>query len=581
MKTNHLYILTFFFVTVSSLMAQKKSENIGTEEINIVKPYAPTISDAFKIKEIPPTENEQETEKEKVSYSIFSFPVASTFTPSKGKAQDLAKEKAEKLFGNFLTLGFGNYGTPLLDFYTAHQLANNQYIGATVNHLSSQGGIKNIPLNNSYYNTSADFTYGAHKKTLGWNADLGYQHQIYNWYGVPHSDVFSFSKDVVEAINPKQTYQNFYAGGKFYSKIKSFRSAEIKYNRFWDASSSVENRVYLLPSFEFKAENQKIKTDFVFDYLAGNFQQQYVNPIASSYGYANIGFQPSIVYRKNEFSFNIGAGVFMMMNTGNAGPKNKLYVYPQVTAAYQIVPAILSVYAGAEGGLVQNSYQQMVQQNPFVSPTLFIAPTDKLYELYLGIKGKFSNSLSFNAKGFHIQENAKYLFVNNQFQNNSVTTLKPYEFANSFGVTYDDVQTTGAFGELKLQLDKTFSATLNTTYSSYNTKLAREAWNLPQLKGSLTLEYNIDSKWQAQVQTYYVGKRKDVKITEANPNIVHNTVNLKDFIDANLQVNYKYNNRLTGFIRGNNLANQAYQKWVNYPVQSLQVMVGASYKFDF
>jgi hypothetical protein len=27
--------------------------------------------------------------------------------------------------------------------------------------------------------------------------------------------------------------------------------------------------------------------------------------------------------------------------------------------------------------------------------------------------------------------------------------------------------------------------------------------------------------------------------------------------------------------------NQAYQKWMNYPVQGFQVVLGANYKFDF
>ena len=51
------------FVTVLVLIShfsfsQKKEENIGTEVVNVVKPYTPTISDAFKIKETPATEDE-------------------------------------------------------------------------------------------------------------------------------------------------------------------------------------------------------------------------------------------------------------------------------------------------------------------------------------------------------------------------------------------------------------------------------------------------------------------------------------------------------------------------------------------
>ncbi len=580
MKLNSCIVLVA--ISLTSVSYAQKKETIGTEEVNVVKAYAPTISDAFKIKEVPPVEVEQEADKEKVSYKIFSYPVASTYSPTKGKPDDLAKEKAEKLFSNYLTLGFGNYGTPLLDFYSAHQLTKEMYIAGSLQHLSSQGEIKNVPLDNSYYHTKADVVLGENKKTLGWNTGIGYQHQIFNWYGVPNNEnVFAFSQTTLDAINPQQTYQNFYASGKVYSKIKSFRQAEVKYNRFWDAFGSVENRVNLLPSFEFKAENQKIKADFMVDYLGGGFQQGYLNPVKSNYGYTILGFQPSIVFRKNYFSFNIGAGVFMALNHEDSQAKNKLLVYPQITASYKIDQERLTLYAAAEGGLSQNTYQQMVAQNPFVSPTLFVAPTDKVYDLSLGLRGKLSPNFSYNVKGFHSFEKGKYLFVNHLFQDGDLTTRKAYEFGNSFGVIYDNVKSTGAFMELKLTLEKTLSATLSTTYASYETTYSASAWNLPKLTSSLHLEYYIDTKWTAASTLFYVGERKDIGVTEASPVVTHSTIRMKDFIDANLQVSYKYNTRLTGFLRANNIANQAYQKWLNYPVQQFQVMVGASYKFDF
>ena len=84
--------------------AQKKDENIGTEVVNVVKPYTPTISDAFKVKETPTLEDDDTSKKENIQYNIFSFPVASTFTPSKGKAANVDKSAAEKLFSNYLTI---------------------------------------------------------------------------------------------------------------------------------------------------------------------------------------------------------------------------------------------------------------------------------------------------------------------------------------------------------------------------------------------------------------------------------------------------------------------------------------------
>jgi outer membrane receptor protein involved in Fe transport len=49
----------------------------------------------------------------------------------------------------------------------------------------------------------------------------------------------------------------------------------------------------------------------------------------------------------------------------------------------------------------------------------------------------------------------------------------------------------------------------------------------------------------------------------------------------NAHVGYKHSERLTAFLKANNILNQSYQKWMNYPVQGFQVVLGANYKFDF
>ena len=56
-------------------------------------------------------------------------------------------------------------------------------------HLSSQGGIKNVVLDDKYYNTSLDVTYGTRERDMSWNVDLGLKNQIYNWYGLPTENI--------------------------------------------------------------------------------------------------------------------------------------------------------------------------------------------------------------------------------------------------------------------------------------------------------------------------------------------------------------------------------------------------------
>ncbi len=179
--------------------------------VNVVKPYTPTISDAFKVSETPVLDEAENSKKEVVKYSIFSFPVASTFTPSKGKAEGVEKEKQTHLFNNYATVGVGNYGVLNAELFVNQDLGNNDYVGGMFRHLSSQGGIKDVELDDSFYDTSIDLTYGIRDKDLSWNLDLGFQNQIYNWYGLPTdfgNNLAPLDKAIlIDGINPQHCLQ--------------------------------------------------------------------------------------------------------------------------------------------------------------------------------------------------------------------------------------------------------------------------------------------------------------------------------------------------------------------------------------
>ncbi|MFN6084250.1 MAG: hypothetical protein ACK476_04905 [Fluviicola sp.] len=65
-------------------------------------------------------------------------------------------------------------------------------------------------------------------------------------------------------------------------------------------------------------------------------------------------------------------------------------------------------------------------------------------------------------------------------------------------------------------------------------------------------------------------------VTEENNQFAYT---LGPVVDMNLGVEYRYNKRISGFIKLNNIAAQRYQKWYNYPVQGFQGMVGATFRF--
>lgn len=564
--------------------SQKKDENIGSEVVNIVKPYTPTISDAFKIKQSPTVEQEIVEPKIPIKFQIFSFPVASTFIPSKGKAAEVDKEILEKGFSNYVSLGAGNYGTANAEVFLTHQLSKTDYVGGLLQHLSSQGGIGGVILDNNFYTNALDATYGSRNKKISWNADLGIKNQGINWYGLPNYSLFDTA--VVNNIDEKQQYNTIAVSGKINLKDSFFKQASLQFKRFSDAFGSTENRFFVKPNFDFEVVDQKVKTDFVLDYVGGSFDRRLM-AMNSAYNYSslNLGFSPSILYQKEDLSVEIGAKVFYAMSKIDLENNKKIFFYPKVKASYKLVGDILLAYAGAEGNLQQNSYADFVDENPFVSPTLFIAPTNTKYDLYVGLKGKLANAVAFNVKTSYLNQDNRALFVANYFDVLSTNTYG-YAFGNSFNVVYDDLKTWSVFGELKADFTKNIAFGINGTLNTYTTTTQNEAWNLPKLQIASFIDFEINEKWYAGAKLFFVGERQDIDSIN-NESIFSSfqsetkVVNLDSYFDLNAHVGYKFNKRLNFFLKGNNLANQQYKRWANFPVQGLQISGGANYKFDF
>ncbi|WP_428231673.1 TonB-dependent receptor [Flavobacterium sp.] len=578
---NKIIILLVLFVVQLSFAQKKKEETIGTETVNVVKPYSPTISDAFKIKETPSLDDTGNQPKETIKYSILSVPVASTFTPSKGKAEGVEKSKREKLFNNYATLGVGNYGTLNAELFVNQDLGNNDYVAGMFRHHSSQGGIKGVDLNDEFYDTALNVGYGVNNRDMSWNVDLGYQNQLYNWYGLPAEFGSTLAgqtrDDLIRGINPNHSYNTISLGGNVEFNEGIFSKISTKFTHFSDSFSSSENRFYLKPSFKVEVMDQSINTNIIVDHVSGSFEHNYARDNTSplKYSLTNFGIEPSFVILENDWTLELGAGLFYGLDSENSG--NKFYIYPKVNASYKLVGDLMIFYTGVNGGLEQNSYADFVNDNPFLSPTLNMKPTNNQYTVFAGLKGKLANNINYNLTGSYLNEKDKALYKGNDYTEDF--SNQNYAFGNSFGVVYDDVRTFRFYGELKADFSRNVSFGINGTFNSYKYD-GIEAWNLPSMKISSNLDVNITKQWYAGLNVFFVGERKDM---QSNLDLGTDPVitTLKSYFDANAHLGYKYNERLTCFLKLNNIGNQAYEKWLNYPVQGFQVLVGANYKFDF
>jgi hypothetical protein len=582
MKINaYLLVIVLVVAGYNSTYAQEK-DGIGTEVISVVKPYTPTISDAFKVKEVPVVEEEETAKKALIQYTIFSFPVASTFVPAKGNAVQADKAAPEKLFENFARLGFGNYGTVLADVYLTHDFDSHNFINAAINHLSSAGGIKGIDIPDSYLKSGFDVTYGSKKQTYSWDAKLGYHVQKQHWYGVdfgPNSQI-DWTGIPKDQFSKAQTFQHIDLGTNLRFADYMLKQVGVEYSRFWDAYNSSEIQFKVRPDIVFTQSNKEIKTAVLLDHVSGSFSKDYENLSLSSYNSTSIGVQPSFAMQQDDWSFSLGTALFYNSTTQATG--SKFFFYPKVAASLKVVGDLMVFYTGIDGDLQQNTYRSFAQANPFVSPTLLIAPTNKQFDLYAGLKGKLASYLSYDVKAALKQENNKALFRSNYLKQYAAEN-EVYTFGNSFEVVYDNVKTIQVAGGLRSDLSKDIAVGVQATVSKYVLSTQAYAWNLPQIELQANAEVDFLPKWSAGTALFFVGERKDFQVNQMVLPLVavDYTRTLKSYVDANFALNYKHNARWGAFLKLNNVLNQNYERWLNYSVQGFQVLAGASYKFDF
>lgn len=571
-------LIVFIILGVSFGFSQnRKNDTINTGVIDVVKPYVPSISDAFKVKEVPSLDDETTETKKEIKYNIFSFPVASTFTPAKGKAAVVEKAKPVKLFDNYATLGVGTYTTILGEVYLNHAISRNESVGGYLSHHSSAGGIEDVLLDNGFSNSKINVNYSSRLRDLAWNVEAGFQHQMYNWYGLPEN--YANNQAFANTLDVGHSFFSAHFGGDISFEDTYIKSGNFFFRCFGDNQGSGENRFIANAEVDVPINGEEISTDLKIDYLGGTFDRNYFTTDELIYGNFQIGISPTYEMKQDDLTLHLGVTA-VYSNDRDTGDSN-FYIYPNITATYRLVNDVLIAYGGIEGGLIQNSYYDFATENPFVSPTLFITPTDQQYNAYIGLKGKLSSNMSYSVSGSYIADRNKALFINN-VTSFDLLGAEDYEYGNSFGITYDNMDTFGVSGEINVDVNRNFKLGLKAEYFTYSTDNQAEAWNLPDVKGSLFLDYQINEHWFTGANLFYTGERKDLlSINDPIEGFRSMTVDLDSFFDANVHVGYHINEQISVFAKSNNIANNAYQRWQNYPVQSIQFLAGATFKFDF
>lgn len=573
------YIITAVTLSMAATIATAQTEeedklNGGT--ITVVKAYDPSVADAFKVKSTPMLHDTTKLKKKAVTYSIFSVPVASTFTPAKGKLSRLKPRQRPQYYDNYARLGFGNYGNIIAEFAGNIEVDKDSDFGIFLNHNSSLGGIDEVVLEDSYLDTALDLSYGHRSRYASYGITAGARYQGANLYGVNEP-----LRTQLEGLDPDDTdvgvnYLSYGLGGNLDFFDSVFKNINAKFTGITSGTDGQEIRAMVMPKLAFDIEDTEIGLGLSLDYLNGSFDEQGRVPAQTDYSYLSVGANPKINLYGDAYKLELGVVVNYLSDMENSD--GEINIFPDVNASYRLLDDQVIAFTQIGGGLDMNSLQQFADENVFLAPAINVQPTDRVVDAQLGLKGKITNNLGYKFYGGYKKENNRYFYTKDTGQ--IIATTAPADaLGNVFYTQYADLGTTFFGGSLSVDVNSKFNLTISGKSMDYDVTngddINNVASQLPEFTADVVGTYQITDKLDIGTTIYFVGERD---VFRTGSPVVET---LDSFFDLNVDVNYKINSKLTAFLRGNNLTGGNYEYFLDYPVQDLQVMGGAVYKFDF
>ncbi len=234
---------------------------------------------------------------------------------------------------------------------------------------------------------------------------------------------------------------------------------------------------------------------------------------------------------------------------------------PNITAEAKISDANFVAEAGWVGYFQKNTYRSLASFNPWIGPLTSLLNT-KIKEQYVGIKGSTGNHFTYQARFSLLRLNNQPLFTNQTID------------GKTFNVFFEpDMKAIRIHGELGYTVQEKIFFMGSASYTQYNSlAVNQKAWGL------LPIEVTGSVKWKILKDLQV---KADVFLWDGNPYMEKTGEARKadPAADLNLGAEFTIMPKLNLWIQMNNLLNNTYQRWNQYPVLGFNVLGGVVYSF--
>jgi hypothetical protein len=534
-----------------SLHAQDTTKR---RSIDITSSFKPVLREAVKINfnAAPPA---VDTSRPRLNYTIPPSYLFLSYQPGEMKPVALQRDTINPWVNyNYIRLGTGSID--FLNVRSGFSFGDGKttFINAFVNTSNTKGS---LPFQK---NSLTDVKLMGTVKTasnLEWSGNVGFKNDVYHLYGY-RPDTLKYTSDQV-----KQGFQTFFGGLSLRNTVPTefglLYHPSIRISYFTDnhdPKATEANTVLNLPLEKTLGKNYAFDLGLTADLTHYS--------ATSPAGAPNRFPQNNNIYAVNAAVVVKNDNFFLQAGLTPSWDNTNLHILPNFLADISTNDKRFTIQLGWIGYYDKGSYQRFESINPWLAQPTDSLRNTRMQEAYGGFKGSIGKHFAYAAKvGFLTYKNMP-LFVND-----SVGGGK--DFLIRYESSMNAVQLHGELSYLQGE-DFTVTAGLNI-YQYNNQKTEAKPWGL------LPVELSTHLKWQAFKDFY--AKLDFYAFTAAQYRSPTDGVAFKgdNGADMNAGVEFRITRMLNLWFQMNNLFNNQYERWHQYPVYGFNWLGGIIFSF--
>lgn len=495
--------------------------------------YTPALPPADK----EPAPQQYEVPQQTLLYSYRALPL---------RPLALGKDTGSLPPQHYLLLGGGNLSTILAEAGLGNLRGEDWKADVFARYLSQEGSLEHQIYRNFSLKGNAELDMGTHLL----DADLDVGRRVFGRYGYDH-DAVAYERDAVrmkyDAASLRLGLRNTLPG-----------PWEIAYHpqlgiTAWDGPQGHETDLNL-----YAPATRKLDSSFSIG-LALNAQLAWQTLGASAdVKQSSHVFQltPSAGFQQGGFMAHAALSPTWSKDAG-------LLWLPDLRLGYRFWNERLSINAAWKAERIQNTLRQLSLENPYLFPGDFSIRQTTRHEVSGGLNLALGNHLSISGRAGWQSNDELPLFVTRSGSD-----------GKDFGILYaQDVKAVFWGGGLRYQVGEYFSVGAEGQwYNYYHLDSLRHAYGLPsvRLRGDLT--------WRAAkglTLTSYVEVLDEIWGLDASGRDVRQ----RGVFDFGAAGEYSFMERLSVFLRAENLLGHRNERWLGYPSFGFNLYGGLRFRF--